>query len=383
MNPAPRNRKLFLWPAAAIVIAVLVPGNPWYAPKISLHFGTIAWLVDMAVALICWVHPVAARVGVLLTGLFMGIASFVHAPPLFRGWLMCGMILPVVLASIPVVAPSVTGFRARLTLLCSFDHTRELMRSPRYFDSGSVLRLFVATTVFAVALDAVESVPARAFWYLARWLAGGVMIFAVAEMWTAFHKFLAAGLGLTTPLLMESPMLSKSVSEFWNRRWNPGTSFMVRRLCFEPMARHSPILAFFGAFIVSGVIHALLFFMALLSWKMAVMNGAFFFAQPLLILTERKLNVHRWPAAAAHTWTFVVLAITSPLFVEPVIQVIYSFGSPGSVLPATFVVLAVSVFATTLFLGAALVACSGVGTALPHAVETSCPAPDSQNWIDL
>jgi hypothetical protein len=370
VNALPRNRKLFLWPAAAITITALVSANPFYEPEISLCFGVAAWFADLALALICWVHPITARAGALLAGVFMAVPCFLDAPPLFRGGLMCGMFIPLVLASIPVLAPSVTGFRARLALLCSFDHTRDLKRRPRYFDTGSLVKLFLAIIVFGTALDAVESVPALGLWYLARWLAGGIMILAFAEMWTAFQKFLTASLGLTAPLLMQSPVLSTSITEFWTKRWNPGTSFMFRRLCFEPLTRRSPMLAFSVAFGLSGAGHMLLFYMATLNWEIAIINGSFFFVQPICILAERHLNVRRWAPAAGRVWTLAVLAITSPLFVEPAIEIIQSVPRPNSVLAATFIVLGIVIFGETLFLLAALVSSSG-----SDARRTEGPTP--------
>src|SRR5215469_1047209 len=107
----PGNRKLILWPVAAIVIGVLVCVDPFYAPEISFRFATTALFVSMAVALICWVCPATARVGILLTGVSMGIPYFLDAPPLVRGWLTCAMLLPPALASMHVLAPSVTGIR--------------------------------------------------------------------------------------------------------------------------------------------------------------------------------------------------------------------------------------------------------------------------------
>jgi hypothetical protein len=357
VNVLPRNRKLFLWPAAAIVIAVIVSANSFYMPKISLQFGATAWLIAMALALVCWAHPFAARAGVLLTGVFMAIPSFLHAPSIRRGWLLCGMFLPLILASIPVVAPSVTGFRARLALLCSWDRTRELKRSHRYLNSTALLHCFLATIIFPIALGAVEIIPASGFWYLVRWLAGGVMIVIFAEIWTAFQNFLTAAIGLTAPLLMHSPFLSRSVAEFWAARWNPGASFMLRRLCYEPLARISPVLGLFAAFTLSGVAHALLFFVATLHWNISLINGLFFFVQPFFVLIERQLGVHRWPAPAGRAWTMAVLTLTSPMFVEPCLQAIGPVSVP--VLFGTFIILGIVIFSVGLFLLAAVVSLSG------------------------
>ena len=76
----------------------------------------------------------------------------------------------------------------------------------------------------------------------------------------------------------------------------------------------------FATFAISAVGHALLAVFALGRWNMAVVFGAFFLVQPLLIAAERRLAVRRWRPAAGRAWTLTALAITSPMIIEPTLQ---------------------------------------------------------------
>jgi hypothetical protein len=70
------------------------------------------------------------------------------------------------------------------------------------------------------------------------------------------------------------------------------------------------------------------------------MCGAFFLVQPLFIVAERRMRVRRWLPAAGRAWTLAILTITSPLFVEPALQIIEpSWGAPDTVLTPVIAVL--------------------------------------------
>ena len=135
---------------------------------------------------------------------------------------------------------------------------------------------------------------------------------------------------------------------------------LFRPFCFAPLARRGTVLALFAVFALSAIGHALLAFMALGRWRISLICGAFFVVQPLFIIAERRLAVRRWRQAAGWTWTLAILMITSPLFVEPVLQVIEnSWGKPESVLPPTLVVLGFVMVFSGVFSLAALASCSG------------------------
>jgi hypothetical protein len=76
--------------------------------------------------------------------------------------------------------------------------------------------------------------------------------------------------------------------------------------------------------------------MAIGKWGISFSCGAFFCVQPLLIAAERRMNLRRWRLAAARIWTLAALTITSPLFVEPALQIIESsWGTQHSPLGPT------------------------------------------------
>ena len=354
-----QSRKKLLWPFAAITLGAIVSTNPFYAPRFSLAVGITVWFVDMALVLVFLAHPIAGRLGILLTGLFFAVPCFLSASPLSRGLLMCCMAFPFAISAAPLFAPPTANFRARLAYFFTWMGTQRIEHRARTFDSVSLVRLITATVVFAAALAWVEMVPALGFWLLVRWLAGGIMILAFAEMATAGHDFLATLLGLSAPALMRSPFLSTSVGEFWTKGWNVAASALgFRPLVFAPLARHGIVLALFAAFFASAVAHVLLAYMAIVQWKISLVCGFFFLVQPLLILAERRMNIRHWPKAAARVWTLSALAMTSPLFVEPGLQIITpSLGARDNMLLPTITTLGFVLIVNVFYLIGQLVSC--------------------------
>ena len=76
-----------------------------------------------------------------------------------------------------------------------------------------------------------------------------------------------------------------------------------------------------AAFGVSAVLHVYIVSIALgPAW--AIPSGAFFMLQPVLLAVERALRVGAWPASLRRLWTVVMLVLTAPLFVEPVLRML-------------------------------------------------------------
>lgn len=320
MNPnlTERSRKEFIWPIAGISVGAIVGMIP--STGVTLQFGIVAWCVAVVSALVLPGSPGGARVGVLVAGLLMAVPCHVRATPLSRGMLMCFMGLPFAAAVASMLAPSKGSIRERLGYLATWCGTREVKRHACRFDAGALLRLTTATIVFAASFAAVNLAADR--WLLLRWLAGGIAFFAAAEMVTACHDFVTALVGVTAQPLFRSPHRSVSVGEFWTRRWNIGASELFRRFCFAPLARYGVGWGVCAAFFVSGVAHVMLAYMAMGRLRISLICGAFFFVQPLLIAVERSMNVRRWRPVAGRAWTLAALAITSPLIVEPALQLI-------------------------------------------------------------
>jgi hypothetical protein len=114
-----------------------------------------------------------------------------------------------------------------------------------------------------------------------------------------------------------------SIREFWAERWNPAASVLgFGKYFFTPLARRGVGLGLFAAFLGSAVAHTLLLYMATKRLRISLMWGAFFLLQPLLIAAERRMNVRRWRTIVRRVWTLGALAITSPLLVEPALQLL-------------------------------------------------------------
>lgn len=278
------------------------------------------------------------RLAVLFSGAALVVPCFICVTPLARGLFGCLMALPFVVASTLVFAPSLHGFRAHLFYMMSWCGKRRLARSSRQFGWQPFVRLIMANLVCGGALAMVP----RAGNHVARWLSGGIATLAFAEMATMAFVLLTGVAGVSAPLIMDSPHLARSLAEFWSRRWNPGASeLLFRRYNFQPLARCSPGWAMAIAFVISGLLHFALAYVGLGRWRVSLACGAFFFVQPAFVATERWLRVRTWRPAATHAWTIGVLAITSPLFVEPLLQLIESSGVPlSNIVPVTALITA-------------------------------------------
>jgi hypothetical protein len=341
--------KLLVWPVAGVVLGTLL-AKIHLETGITFGAGFAAWGAVMALILVLVLsaHPIGARVGAVLAGLFLAVPCFVRYGPFARALLLGLMLAPIAAAAALVLAPPLTGLRARMAYLLTYANTHPVTRRERGFDAAAFLRLILATIILGAAIAVVKAAGASGLGLLVRWLAGEIAALAVAEMITAGLPFAAAPLGLNVPPLMQSPYRSASVSEFWAKRWNLRVSeFLFRKCCFAPFARQGVAIALFVPFAISAGAHVAIAYVALGRWGISLICGAFFLVQPLLIAAERWLTVRRWRPAARHAWTLAVLTLVSPLFIEPALQAAErDWGGldqvPGQALALLGVVIAVS-----------------------------------------
>jgi len=98
--------------------------------------------------------------------------------------------------------------------------------------------------------------------------------------------------GLTAVPLMDWPILARTVSEFWGRRWNRAFRDLTHRFLFTPLTgRLGPTVALGAGFLMSGIIHDLV-----ISWPVGAGGGwptAYFLVQALGILVERSRHGRR------------------------------------------------------------------------------------------
>ena len=347
--------KLILWPTAGVLLGFLAVVNPFYAPQISIPTSLVCFVANLVLTLWLCGSAFGARVAVLLGGLAMAVPCFLSAKPLERGLLMCLMGLPVAFAALMISHPALPTLRERIAFLCAHFTSEPMKQIPRRLDFMACRQLFIATLVFAVAMMTAKRTPAHDDWLTLRWFAGGVMLLAVGETFTASHNFWSALTGVNGPRFFQSPWLAASVSEFWSRRWNLPTSRLFHRNCFALLARHGVWLAIIATFSLSGVAHFALAFMATMKLKLAIPFGLFFCVQPVLIAIEKTLVVRRWSIIAARIWTIAALTVTAPLFVEPALQSAEpNWGGPDDLMvPTAWTIGLVFLFCGILALAAA------------------------------
>ena len=210
---------------------------------------------------------------------------------------------------------------------------------PKTREQGSVWR--AAEELSRSVSDRAGRMPALPFPYaVGTMLLGVVLLFGVARVvdqallagWIGmigivlilhfglFH-LLAIGwraAGLDAEPIMETPLRSKSVSEFWGRRWNGAFNRLALDFVFRPLARRCGTrIATLAAFLVSGLIHELV--ISLPAGADYGLPTAYFLLQGIGILTERAL-----PQIRGQIFTIVITTIPAfwlfhPPFVRNVI----------------------------------------------------------------
>jgi len=213
----------------------------------------------------------------------------------------------------------------RLWLMFAVFDVRRVERRPPGLDLGAMAAVALAAAIaaggFGLGVYVANQQVGAAHWAL-RW--GGGVVFAVAAFEAATRALpIAYGLlGLRPPLLHDAPYLSRSMSEFWGVRWNKVVGSWLRANCFAPLARRGRAsLGIVASFAASALLHWYLVVVALgLKWSLVM--AAFFLVQLVFLAAERLLDVKRWPAAAARTWTLGIMLAASPLFIEPMIRLV-------------------------------------------------------------
>lgn len=131
-----------------------------------------------------------------------------------------------------------------------------------------------------------------------------------------FH-LLSAGwraLRIDAPPIMNAPLRSTSVSEFWGQRWNAAFNDLALRLVFRPAVRRLGIAgATLLAFLVSGLIHELV--ISLPAGAGVGLPSGYFLLQGLGVLTERSAAGQRIGLrTGTRGWIFTMIVVAGPAF---------------------------------------------------------------------
>ncbi|HVG61943.1 MAG TPA: MBOAT family protein [Hyalangium sp.] len=165
-----------------------------------------------------------------------------------------------------------------------------------------------------------------------RWVLGTLFVYAAVELVVSAVIVLYGLLGIDPRPLHDDPIRSKTLTEFWGRRWNRAVHRFLKQSVFIPVARRGYTeLGMALTFVVSAFIH-FAFMLPAVGLLWAAMMGAFFLLQLPFLWAERALGVARWPTSLARTWTLALLLASAPLFVEPVLQIVdtWSLELPGA-----------------------------------------------------
>lgn len=274
----------------------------------------------------------------LLTGLVVGRAPFrlALASVLAAGCLVVPFFVPT----------SALALRALLALASLFSvlRTIDFARDPRAHAAPLRMFAYVAPLdVFAIrranprfdapglgaaslyaALAAaggamIAHAPAGALHWPVAAVGGAIGLYAAMDAASALDRALLRAVGLESPPVQALPILSRSIGEFWGRRWNGAVGGWLRKHCFLPLARRRHAsLGVLAAFVVSGAIHF---------WPVLVTAGLwpacaiwlFFLVQGALVALEGSLGVSRWAPLPARIWTVTAILGTTPLFTIPVL----------------------------------------------------------------
>jgi hypothetical protein len=118
--------------------------------------------------------------------------------------------------------------------------------------------------------------------------------------------------GFPVQRLFDDPLASRSLEDFWSRRWNRAFVEMDR-LLFVPLLRPlGPVGSLIGVFVISGLLHELaISFPAGAGWGLP---SCYFLLHGALVALERRLlRPRRWRGALARLWTWSWLLVPLPL----------------------------------------------------------------------
>lgn len=134
-----------------------------------------------------------------------------------------------------------------------------------------------------------------------------ILHFGIIDIVTALYR--RNGWPVNEPF--RNPLASRSLSEFWSRRWNVGFSEMIAVMVYHPVRRRAgDTAALFASFLASGLLHEI-------AISVPVRAGyglptLYFLLHGTLVAIERK-----FPRVASRAWTVFWLVAPLPILFHP------------------------------------------------------------------
>lgn len=218
------------------------------------------------------------------------------------------------------------SFGARLWHVFGLVDTRQATWTSPAVDTKAlgktIFYAVLATVGLMIAIDIAPNAGGTWYWFL-RWFGGALFFYSLADAVEGGVRTLYRAAGVVVPRQHVLPIVSRSVQEFWGKRWNRAVGTWLRAHCFLPFARRGQVrTGFVAAFCGSAVFHAY-FTLVAVGWAMAVTMMIFFLIQGMFVICELRMGVARWQPALAHAWTVVAVLGCSPLFIEPFLRILH------------------------------------------------------------
>jgi hypothetical protein len=305
--------------------------------------AALAWLlwIPSCMALACCLFWLAGasraggRVAVVLGALSLPLPLVIRDAPVLRAgialYLLWSWFKLIDIVRDPV--PRSAGFRA-LQALVVHDLRRDgfVRTGPRRelrlglvasaLGAGAIALLALHAALFgATALPGPERLAVR-------YGAGLVFAYLGVEAMLRFFEFSYRSLGLKPPVMHDHPILSRSLAEFWGRRWNRVVGGWLFSTFYRPLAaRGRRALGTLAAFLASALLH-LYFTWAAVGIRWGLWMAAFFVLQVPLLWLEERIHQRAWPGPLRRAWTVGWMGITSPLFIEPLLAIMQGGFTP-------------------------------------------------------
>ena len=175
--------------------------------------------------------------------------------------------------------------------------------------AGALKTLLGATLIWVIARSAATVNPLLAGWL---GMAGVILVLHFGT----FH-LLSLGwrsIGVNAMPVMMNPLRSRSLSEFWGRRWNTAFHELATRFTFRPLRPMvGPTSATLLVFLVSGVIHELV--ISIPAQGGYGLPTGYFVLQGLGIAGERtRLGRRAGLGRGWRGWLFTVIVAAAPAF---------------------------------------------------------------------
>src|SRR5579863_5873844 len=121
-------------------------------------------------------------------------------------------------------------------------------------------------------------------------------------------------MGIDAQPIMSKPILSKTLSEFWGKRWNLGFRQLAHEFIFRPLHRRAGVaVAGLLVFVASGLIHDLV--ISLPARGGYGLPTAYFVLQGLGVTLERSVLGRRFGLQKGWTgWVFMMIVTAAPAF---------------------------------------------------------------------